>query len=443
MDETLFQKEYLPKIRQVLDSVLSSPHSDFYRKKYKDMGIEPSSINTYEDFQKIPFLTKDEILSADLESRIFVPKDKITHYAFSSGTTNQNKVLIMPHVRPKKEVPETKYVFDEDKLRKMGVKNFLILLPILTGAATMVRKTPKNYIVDTFGDTSNLRKTALIAEGIGTDSVVSTATILYFFIEELTKVHFDFSKIKWIWLLGEPCSSEKYELLKSTFPNAIFNFTYGAAESTSGLTIRGYRCEYLKNDNTPIYHTMPIFLFETADEDGNIEIGANPGELIQTDLLTNKAFPLIRYKTGDIAIQTEVSCKCGNPNLIELYGRGMHDVFKFYGVTLYAHLINESLADFSNKLKPFFQMHIYEKKRGNKIVPSLVLNLSLRDGTPENTDLKKKIKDTVEEKLLLAMGKNLKYFVDKKLFLPLKVEFSKEKLSEKEQKVKHLVSHLN
>ena len=77
MDEQTFQLKYLEKIKNILDFAINNSYSDFYRKKYKGLGIKPENIKNYEDFQKIPFLTKDEILETPLEERLFFPSENI------------------------------------------------------------------------------------------------------------------------------------------------------------------------------------------------------------------------------------------------------------------------------------------------------------------------------------------------------------------------------
>lgn len=312
----------------------------------------------------------------------------------------------------------------------------------MTGAETMVRKTPKKYVADIFGDVSNLRKTAIISASVGIDSLVSIPTILYFFIQELKKTDFNFEDVKFIWLLGEHCGKEKYDLFKSTFPNAEFKFTFGGAESTSGLTVRGYRCDYYAKKKIGLYHLMPVFMYETVDYEGQVTKAEEPGEFVQTDLDTEKMFPLIRYRTGDVGIIRSSKCKCGNHTELEMLGRDKHDALKFHGITLYAHLIEERLAKFSEFLNPFFEMHVSEERKDGKIMPLLSLELSLKDESYDTPKLKKAIKDELKENLFLAIGKNLKYFIDNKIYLPLEIKFVKDKKISPTQKQKRIVSHL-
>ncbi|MGH2613066.1 MAG: hypothetical protein ACRDFB_08490, partial [Rhabdochlamydiaceae bacterium] len=43
--------------------ILAYEQTNFYRSKYKNAGIHPNDIRTFDDFNKIPTVTKDEIMA--------------------------------------------------------------------------------------------------------------------------------------------------------------------------------------------------------------------------------------------------------------------------------------------------------------------------------------------------------------------------------------------
>ena len=59
----------------------------FYRKKFKDAGIEPGSIKKLEDIEKIPFTTKDELRNNMPFGMLAVPLHDCIELHASSGTT--------------------------------------------------------------------------------------------------------------------------------------------------------------------------------------------------------------------------------------------------------------------------------------------------------------------------------------------------------------------
>jgi phenylacetate-CoA ligase len=76
-------------------------------------------------------------------------------------------------------------------------------------------------------------------------------------------------------------------------------------------------CEYHR------LHVSPdVGIIELLNEDGSPAQPGQPGEIVATGLL-NFAQPLIRYRTGDLAIWSDDPCPCGRqmPVLREIYGR--------------------------------------------------------------------------------------------------------------------------
>ncbi len=69
-------------------------HSPFYRNKWDAAGIRPEDIQSLADFEKIPFVTKDEIRADQLAhppfgSNLCIKKDEIASVHGTSGTTGK------------------------------------------------------------------------------------------------------------------------------------------------------------------------------------------------------------------------------------------------------------------------------------------------------------------------------------------------------------------
>lgn len=66
----------------------------FYRRKWDDAGIHPSSIKSLEDFEKVPVVRKEELRADQAEHEPFgsylcVPADEVKHVNGTSGTTGR------------------------------------------------------------------------------------------------------------------------------------------------------------------------------------------------------------------------------------------------------------------------------------------------------------------------------------------------------------------
>lgn len=78
---------------------------------------------------------------------------------------------------------------------------------------------------------------------------------------------------------------------------------------------------YGQNERTAIIHQCINGNYHTNEDYGRIEIDDVTGEIIATTLLNN-VFPLIRYRTGDIAqrLDAQVTCGCNVKGPIQLSG---------------------------------------------------------------------------------------------------------------------------
>lgn len=400
-------KRDFAKVKKILDFVWENPHSDFYRKKYCQAKIHLSpDVLSLEDFQKLPFLTREEIILTDPYERMFLPREDYYRIKISSGTTHSKKPLIIFYSA---EHPlQSHYWLDPGF--KGEVKSLMQLGNLMTSQAkpsARPRKDSTEGFFLTLGDSNNLELTAQIASQIRIDGLRTTPTTLYFFIPFLKK-YYDTGKIKYIHLSGEYCSEQKALFLKKEFKNAHFYFLFTSIETG----ILGYRCPTLQKTAPRFFHPLPIFYYELLHPE-------KESELIITHLFQSSGFPLIRYRTGNSVSLTNQRCPCGNNRMMEVFGRIGVDSLTIQGTTLYTEHISEALSPFYPILSsPDFQMHVFEKIIKGKIIISLELHLPLKD-TAEKT--KRAIASSVSQRLFLSPQLNLEALVKRGIFSPLKV----------------------
>ena len=76
------QVESLVKLAETLYT-----NVDFYRKKFDELGVKPSDIQSMKDISKLPFTTKDELRETYPYGLLAVEESKIVELHQSSGTT--------------------------------------------------------------------------------------------------------------------------------------------------------------------------------------------------------------------------------------------------------------------------------------------------------------------------------------------------------------------
>ncbi len=71
--------------------------SPFYRRKFKECGVDVDRIKSVEDLQKLPLTVKQELRDSYPLGMCCVPKDEIVRVQMSGGTTGQP--VIIPYTR--------------------------------------------------------------------------------------------------------------------------------------------------------------------------------------------------------------------------------------------------------------------------------------------------------------------------------------------------------
>lgn len=418
------------KIKRVLKWAWDNPHTSFYRDKYKKAGfLSWKQIKSMEDFKKLPFLTRQDIVSNNPYERCFLPLERITSVRISGGTTDSQNPMINFHTRLH---PYQIHHFSK-KLKQLKIKAMLLLFAHLQTQGRILREWNEIKNKDTVviaGDTNNLPITSKLAKQLEIDALRTTPTILYFLIPYLQK-EYDLNKIRYIFLMGEFCSEVKVDYFKKVFKNAYFQSNYGGNETS----MRGFRCDFLAKLPPRFFHPLPIFHFEIHNPD-------EESELILTHLYTKVAFPFIRYKTGDCVKIEDKKCECGQTKLMEVFGKLEYDVARIHGTTLYAENIYKALSLFSKYLSSLdFQIHVFEKVIGNKILPQFILHVVPKSSALKTwPQVKNLIAKGISHNLYLSAKMTLSQLVENKVFLPLEIE--SVKALPIIGKRKHIISHM-
>ena len=402
----------LKKLNKTFDFLVNNPYSSFYKDKYKRAGVKFKSIKSFEQFNSLPYLTKDELLKVNPYNFVFLPLNKINHVVMTSGTTNQNNPLMLlmnVKSRPKWNNYKRWKLFIDLK-----IKNHMLLYP----GSSAAHRLAVNYgatnkgIVNLIGDISNLTLSAKLAKRIEIESIETTASILYLFIPYLKK-EYDLNKIKIIYLGGEYTSEQKYRYLQKTFKNAKFIFDFGSIE-TGGIAMG---CEHLLKKGPRFLHPLDFVYLEIFNH-------KEEGELVVTGIEIGKSPYLLRYRTGNHVRLINYNCPCGEKQLIEVFGKIGHDVISVQGTFIYSDHVHGLLSSYSNYLQTGdFRLHVYEVIKTNKIMTRLVLQLILKKDVGNQEIIKREILNGISSKLFLTAKNTLADLVEKQIYMPLEIEF--------------------
>ena len=399
------------KLTKVLESAVENNFSNFYRNKYVRDGFDYKTIRSGKDLSKIPFLKREEIIAVPVEERTMVPSESVVYYSISSGTIDSTNPLIVPH---SEFGPPAKLGVDRIYDENLNIKRLFFLMP--SSAPSLMRLIfPMKELGKVLlpGNIHDLDLSAKIASQVKIDAIFSTPTILSLFIGSLKKIGIDPRSIKLILIRGEFCSIQKINLFKEFFSEAEIDIKYGSSEIGGAI---GYRCPHLRDFTPNVYHPLSKGIVESVED-----------EIVYTDLSPIKAFPLIRYRTGDAGTLESIDCPCGNKALLRVGGRIGFDKIKFHGVTLYVESLEDSFAEAMEYMEPGqFKAHVTEKTIDGKIMPQISIKIGLKEEVETSDFLKGVISRSVSDRLYLSSNKSLSDLVKLDIFLPLELTLTKK-----------------
>ena len=308
------------KLRQLIYHVYENV--PYYRQIFDDRSLRPSDIATVEDLPKLPFLTKavarerlNDLLASDIKSRK-------TEFWHTSGTSDAPLKLVLD---------KTTVAWE----RAEAMRRLLWLGYMKGNRLAIVRGAPLT-------DPEKIYKYLSLNRELRISLMRSDEKSLFIAASELKKFEPDFitgwpSSIfllaSWMKRNGFRIPTPKYVLTSSEnlFPHykreieAVFGARVIDSYGQNELVATAVQCSHAKG-----YHTVM--------EMGIIELIPHKEpfyEIVGTSFC-NPSMPLIRYRTGDLAIPSALPCICGraSTSLAAIFGKTSDLVLKVGGEDL-------------------------------------------------------------------------------------------------------------
>ena len=306
-------KPQLRRLREMLAPVLES--NAFYKQKLTEAGIaNPNDIQTFSDYQQIPFTTKDE-LSADQVSHppygtnLTFPLDQYTCLHQTSGTTGSP--LRWLDTRESwdwwgkcwRDIYSAAGVTSSDRLMMaFSFGPFIGFWSAYHGAQQLGALTIANG-----GLTSEQRVRAILSNDVTV--VICTPTYALRLAEVAAQEGVNLStdsKVRITIHAGEPGAS--LPAIKQRIEDRWGARVYDHAGATE-VGAWGVMCQ----PQAGVHLNEDEFICEVLDpETGN---PSDEGELVITNL-GRIGMPVIRYRTGDYVKLKPNPCKCGSQHRV-------------------------------------------------------------------------------------------------------------------------------
>jgi len=314
--ETMSHKKRFEYLNRKLRSIVQHAykHSFAFRGKMNSAGLKPKEIQTLKDLQKLPVTKKSDLVELQKKHPPFggfeaIPVQQLRRIyvspgpIYEPGETDYEEIawaqaMVAGGFRPGDiaintfnyhMVPFALHMVD-NTLHRIGC----ITVPTGVGNTEQQVHILKNLKANAFcGTPSFLLNLAEKAEEMGLDPRKDLTLRVGFVAAEM---------------LPESLRSKLEEK---------FGMTIHQSYGTADIGCLGYECAERNG-----MHLPDDKIVEIADPETGKQLPAGQvGEIVATTF--NKAYPLIRFGTGDLSLLTDAPCPCGrtSPRLVRILGR--------------------------------------------------------------------------------------------------------------------------
>ena len=320
-----------------------------YRKAFTDLGIIAEDIRSLSDLTKLPFTTKDDLRVNYPYGFFAVPLREVVRIHSSSGTTS--KPIVMGYTKNDIKIWSNLAArfMTAAGVTHDDVVQITFRYGLFTGAFGV------HYGAEAIGasvipmGTGNTDKQIMIMQDYKTTVLVSTSSYALAIADHLEHLGIDPKSLSLkVGLFGgEPWSEKMREEIERRLSLKATD-NYGVSE-VIGPGVAG---ECLCKKGMHIYEDA--FIPEIIDpETGAILPAGSEGELVLTTL-TREAFPMIRFRTGDITSLDYTPCECGRTLVrMKRIMRRSDDMLIIRGVNVFPSQIEDALFSVAQGETPY------------------------------------------------------------------------------------------
>jgi phenylacetate-CoA ligase len=375
-------------------------NSLLYRSKFKEAGMEPEDVRSFDDFRHIPLTGKDEQKRTQEESLrelghpfgpgtiTCAPQEKIVRLSSTSGTTGTPTLYALTQS-------------DVDIMNELHARRFWMVgirpghrvlqglsLSMFTGGLPLSQGIMHaGACAVPVGSDSGTRRVLDFINLTAPHVFFTTPSFAQYVLEQCPKlIGKDASAlgIKWVFPVGEPGAGniEVRKLLSKGFGGAQI-----CDQTGGGHPFQGAECLEPPEAYSGMHFTSADYcILELVDPKTRkhieIEDGAT-GEMVMT-FLEWEGTPFQRYAYGDLLQVFTAPCACGRPGLrFKIIGRA-DDMLIVKGVNVFPEAIKKEILGFIPRVTGFFRIVL--DRPGPSVVPPLKIRIEYGHGV-EQTDL--------------------------------------------------------
>jgi phenylacetate-CoA ligase len=328
----------------------------FYRRKFHDLGIIPENVRSLGDLTRLPFTIRDDMQLNYPYGMFAVPLREVVRIHSSSGTTS--KPLVVGYTRHDIRIWANLVarLLISAGVTHDDVVQIAFRYGLFTGAFGI------HYGAEAIGasviptGTGNTDKQIMIMQDYKTTALVCTPSYALVLADRMERLGMEPKgmSLRVGVFGGEPWSEKMRNMIEDRLAITATD-NYGLSE-VIGPGIAG-ECSC----KCGLHIFEDAFIPEIIDpHTGSVLPPGQEGELVLTTI-TKEAFPIIRYRTGDVTSLDFSKCACGR-TLVRMKRtmRRTDDMLIVKGVNIFPSQIHEIICAVSEG-EPSYQIIIERK----------------------------------------------------------------------------------
>lgn len=338
------------RLQQVLQRVYHTV--GHYKKSLDAVRVKPDDIRSMADIHRLPFTTRQDLRDNYPFGLFAVPMSSVVRLHASSGTTGRSTVFGYT----KRDIETWSELMARSLVAAGLSKNDIIHnafgYGLLTGGLGLhfgAEKIGASVIPMSGG---NSKRQIMILQDFGPTALCSTPSYALHLADQGKSLGIDMKALKLrVGIFGaEPWSRAIADEIEKIYGITALNI-FGLSEVMGP----GIAMECLEGrDGMHIWEDH--FLVETINpQTGEVLPEGSEGELVFTTL-TKEAFPLIRYRSGDISRLIAEPCRCGRSHIkMDRITKRSDDMLIIRGINIFPSQVEAILVDIDG-LEPRYQI---------------------------------------------------------------------------------------
>ncbi|MBQ4353694.1 MAG: phenylacetate--CoA ligase [Clostridia bacterium] len=315
-------------------------NNEYYRNKMKEQGVEPGDVQSVEDMYKLPFITKDDLREAYPYGLMSMPLSACNKIQSTSGTTGKRVIAFYTQ-----HDMDVWYEMCARALAAAGatpedVVQVCYGYGLFTGGAGLNGGSEKLGSLTLPMSSGNTERQLQFMVDLQSTILCCTPSYASYLAESIYEKGLrDQIHLKAGIFGAEAWTEEMRRDIEQKLGLKAYDI-YGLTELCGpGVA---FECE----EQTGMHINEDHFIIETIDpKTGKVLPEGSRGEMVFT-AITKEAFPLMRYRTKDIAVLSRKPCSCGRTfvKMSKILGRS-DDMLIVKGVNVFPSQIEMVLLN--------------------------------------------------------------------------------------------------